>query len=60
MREPLSHVCLQRISEAVKNALTGLNPVYMAFLEALDDSEFDSVPLNDPPGGSVGNFAVTP
>ena len=26
--------------------------------EALDDSEFDSVPLSDPLGGSIGNFAV--
>ena len=54
MRELLSHLFLQPISESVKDALTGL-----ALAEALDDSEFDSAPLSDPPGGCVGNFAVT-
>jgi hypothetical protein len=48
---PIRFVVYGKPSVQVKDALTGLNPVYMALSEALHDSEFDSAPLNGPPGG---------
>ena len=53
---PIRFVVYGKPRVLVKDALTRL--LYDPS-EALDDSEFDSAPLSDPPGGSVGNFAVT-